>query len=231
MDLAYIYGGSNPHVAKVVIGETVRRGVPLVAALTTETGVQECTATAAADAIGCSLEDVTYQSAQQADNSDAERVASVIVNPDAVWKAKLSGGAAENTLLTLFTVDTVNAAGTSVETDTSAATPSKLDGTIWGLAGANKGRKRKITAVTGNHFTVAVPFEPIAVGDTFLAAPFFPFGNNIAAQLTTNLTQARVDIAAGTGIPVVMVGGEFNERGDSFAHLMLRDHYLSGQVA
>ena len=229
MQLGFIIGGGYPWLANVTIGADVREGVPLLAAVTTDDGAIECTATAAADAIGVCQETVTHVTAQQTDASDAERVAKVIVNPDAVWKAKMSGAAAEDTAMVLFTVDTVDSAGTSVETDGDAT--HALDGTIWGLSGANKGRKRKVDATSGNHFSVLVPFEPIAVGDTFLAFPTFPFCNTNNIQLTTNLTQVRDDIAVGTGIEAIMVGGEFNGRNDSFAYLMFNDHLLSHALA
>ena len=231
MDMAYIFGGSYPHIAKAVIGATVRKGVPLIEAATGSDGVVECSATAAANQIGVAQENVTLVTAQTTDGSDAERTVSVIVNPDAVWKAKISGAAAESTAMRLFTVDNVSADGLSVLTDVDPNSPDMLNGTVWGLSGANKGLKRRVTTTGANDATVIVPFHDIAVGDTFLFAPNFPFGSNIAWQLTTNLTQVRDDIAGTTGIPIFCVGGEFKGRSDSFGYIMLRDHALSGQVA
>lgn len=232
MDLAYILGGTNPHLASVVIGETVNQGVPLLGALDGESGAQQCSTTAAADALGVSLEDVTYVTAQQSDGSDAERTAKVIINPDAVFKAKMSGGATADTLMVVGTADTANSAGVLISADEDYSSPSMDNGAIWGLSGANKGRVRKIDELSVADASVLVPFEDIAVGDTFLTFPAFPLAslpNNL--QLTSDLKQINAQIAHGTGAEFILVAADFEGRGDSFAYVMFNDHLLSHALA
>jgi hypothetical protein len=61
-------------------------------------GVIAATTTAAVGCLGCTLDTATYQAGQNTDNAtDQAAYVSVIINPQAVWRAKLSGGATENT--------------------------------------------------------------------------------------------------------------------------------------
>ena len=231
MDMAYILGGSYPHIASVRIGETVHAGVPLVAALDGEAGAQEAAVDGAVDCLGVCQEDVTYSTTQATDGSDLDRLAKVVVNPDAVWKAKLSGGAADDALLPVLTVDTADSAGLSVETDVD--TGNYDNGTVWGLSGANKGQVRKVDEETGNHISVLVPFLAISVGDTFLASWLHQFGPNQVVQLTTSLKQ--IDHAAATAhatdVEVVCVDLLTNGRGNSFALIMFDSHVLGGKLS
>jgi len=231
MDMAYILGGSYPHIASVRIGETVNAGVPLVAALDGESGAQQAATDGAVDCLGVCQEDLTYSTTQATDGSDLDRLAKVIINPDAVWKTKLSGDASDDTLLPVLTVDTADSTGVSVETGEAAL---EFDnGTIWGLTGGNKGQVRKVDEITGNHFSVLVPFLAIAVGDTFLASHLHQFGPTQTAQLTTSLKQinSAVATAHATDVEVVCVDLLTNGRGDSFALILFDSHVLGGKLS
>ena len=222
MDMAYILGGSYPHIAKMRIGESVSQGVPLVGAMDGESGAQEISNTAFVNVLGVCQEDVTYSTTQATDGSDLDRVAACIINSDAVWKAKLSGGATEGTLLPVATVDTADSAGLSVETDVAMTIYD--NGTIWGLTGANKGQVRKIDEISGAHASVLVPFLAVAVGDTFLVSPFHQGGPTLTVELTTLMTEVNNAADPTSNIPMTPIDLLTNGRGDSFMLFMFRDH-------
>lgn len=147
--------------------------------------------------IGASVS--TYQTAQQSDNSDPERVVSIIYNPDQIVKARMSGGAAEGTALTVRTVTTASTTGLAVTTAESWTGTEFADGVVWGYQGLNAGVVRKITSTSSTAGTVTVAFPlDTAVGETFIRAPWWPFATN-KVQLTTNLMEADASIAVGTG--------------------------------
>jgi hypothetical protein len=223
MQLAFVIGGGAPLVLPLMIGGTIVAGSPVVGALDGDAGALAITNAAFANILGVSLEAVTHVTAQQADNSDSARFAKCVCNPDAVFKAKFSGALTPDEPLPVLTVDTADSAGTSVETDTDTGLWD--NGTVWGLSGANKGRVRKVDEEAGNHISVLVPFEAIAVGDTFLATPWFVGGPNLTAELTEpGLGQLSANTAIAGHVPITMVSGEFNGRGDSFGYIMFRDH-------
>lgn len=226
MDFAYSLNGNAPHVKRYVVGESVANaGVPLTIDAAGETGLHNATTTSIASMVGVSIDTATY-STTQSGNSDIEAEVSVIINPDAIWLAKMSGAATENTSLAVCTVDTAASNGLTVETGTNMASPTFDEGVVWGLSGVNAGRKRKITSVSGNHATVIVPFAAISVGDTFARAPYW-FMSTTTVQLTTNLYQADASIAVGTGAAFKVVDMRLNGVTDSFALLHSSDHVLN----
>src|SRR5690554_4264038 len=129
MQLAYILGGTNPHLASVRIGESVEAGQPLTAAADNGAGAVKATTSNAADCLGVAQEDGTYTTTQATDGSDIDRTVKCIINPDAVWKAKLSGGATEDTPMDVITVTTADATGLLV-TDANTDTTLYDNGTI-----------------------------------------------------------------------------------------------------
>lgn len=225
MELAYLLHGGAPVLKRYPVAASLAAGIPVLNAAAGGAGVATSTTTSAANMVGVTTDAATYTTTQVV-GTDVQALITVIVNPLAVWRCKMSGGATENTALTVHTIDTANSAGTSVEGD---QTMTNFDeGVIWGLTGTNVGRYRKITSVSGAHATVTVPFDPISVGDTFLFAPYMVAdvaGNNV--QLTTNLTQADASIAVGTGAAFRVVDWELNGRSNSFIHIFADDHILN----
>ena len=165
---------------------------------------------------------LTYSTTQ----GDTEGLVRVYINPDIIYRARMSGGA---TLANLQTVTTTgaSAAGTTI---TATDTPENDldDGTCWCLTGANAGLSRKVTTFTANtSWVVTVPFpRTIAIGDTFCVVPYSPFVT-IAIQLTTNLVEADATIAFGTGATARPVELVLNGAGDSYVHFVARDHALN----
>lgn len=238
MYFAYDIYGSVPVLKKFQFGVTLTQvGIPFTIAAAGVAGVVIGTTTGATDLVGMSLDkgtvgntqtqqsvgppftQSTYSTTQGTGSSSAERLVTLGINPFAVWGAKMSGGATEDTALAAQTVTTASSGGTAVTTAASwTSSVEYADGHVWGLTGANTGRARKITSSSSTAGTVTIPFDyATAVGDTFLRCPWSP---TMAAtvQLTTNLYQANAIISVGTGAPYRVV------------ELLLRDASDSGQT-
>lgn len=203
MELSYLLSGGAPVIKRYQIGVTnTNRGVPYTVPAAGTAGVVIGTTTGATNLVGISVEAPgTYNTAQQSDNSDPATTVALIINPDAVWRALMSGGATENTALTLYPVTTAATDGLAVTTASEWSSPTYDEGYTWGYDGANAGVARKVTSVssTAGTLTVALPNDT-AVGDNFLRCPYSPM-QTITVQLTTALTQADASIAVGTGAP------------------------------
>lgn len=200
MEYAYsLTGNSAPVMKKYQIAATAIAGIPLLIPAAGGAGLATSTTTSAANMVGVTLDGATYVTAQQTDGTSAEREVTVIVNPDAVWEMKLSGGATENIALTFQEITTASTDGLVITTAAEWSNPTFDEGIVWGYDGANSGAFRKITSVSSTAGTVTVAFDQdTAVGDNFLRAPYWPVqSTNI--QLTTLLTQADASIAVGTG--------------------------------
>ncbi len=204
MRFAYnLNSNSAPVVKKFQVGETMANaGVPVLVGGSGNEGIALASTTAAVDLVGVTLDTATLVTAQQSDNSDTERTVSVIINPGAVYKAKLSGGATDDTALALHTVTTASTTGLVVTTATAWDSPTFDEGLVFGYEGANAGKGRKITSVSSTAGTILVAFpNDTAVGDTFMRLPFVssPYGmEDQFVQITTNLTQVDASVAVDT---------------------------------
>jgi hypothetical protein len=194
MDFAYLLSGGAPIIKKFQVNATLANpGVPVTKGGANSKGVIAATTTAAVGCLGCTLDTATYQAAQNTDNAtDQAAYVSVIINPQAVWRAKLSGGATENTALPLFAVTTASTTGLSVTATgaTDLSSPTMDEGVIFGYDGANAGIGRKITSVAATVATVITAFpRDTVVGDRFFVVPLCssPYGFEMSnPQLTTN---------------------------------------------
>lgn len=233
MKYAYnLGGGGAPIVKKFQAAATATyAGIPFIKGGSNAKGITVATTNAAVGLIGVSLDTATVLTAQQTDNSDPARYLTVIINPLAVYRAKLSGGAAENTALTKFPVSTASTDGLSVTaaldgsgTAVDFTNPATDEGMLFGYDGANAGILRKITSTgsaTVATMLVALPNDTV-VGDNFLRLPFCcsPAGYETHyPQLTTNLYQVN----AGVAIPVDADDVNFN-----FVEVEMRDASQAG---
>lgn len=231
MEYAYsLCGHSAPVFKRYQVNASVARvGVPLVIPGANNAGIVLATTTGAADMVGCNIDTATYVTAQQTDGTSAERTVGVIVNPDAVWKVKLSGGATEDTALALQAVTTASTDGLDITTGATWTGTEFDEGVVWGYDGANAGQYRKITSTSSTAGTVTVAFNyDTAVGDNFLRAPYWPI-QTITVQLTTLLTQADASIAVGTGAGFKVVEMELKDSSDSgrtnsYIYMVPTDH-------
>lgn len=199
MEAAYILSGGLAVIHRHQVAVTFPdAGVPALMPAAEAAGVAIATTTGADNMAGLTVDaSDTYATAQNADNSDPDALVGIIVNPDLVFEAKLSGGAAEDTALALFDVTAVSTSGLDITAGDFSGTTFD-EGAIFGFDGANVSILRKITSVstTVATVTVAFPFDTV-VGDNFLATRFWPFQAN-TATLTTLLTQIRNNVAVAT---------------------------------
>lgn len=230
MDFAYTMSGSAPFVKKFQIAATVANaGIPLLIPAAGGAGLALGTTTSAANMVGVCIDTATYVTAQQTDGTSAEREVSVIINPDAVWKMRMSGGATAGTALTLQEVSTASTDGLAVTTGAEWSSPTYDEGVVWGYDGPNAGAFRKITSVSSTAGTVTVAFDQdTVVGDNFLRAPYWVCqSTNI--QLTSDLTEANAAIAVGTGAEFKPVDFELRDisddgRNNSYVYAVAGDH-------
>jgi hypothetical protein len=203
MKFAYDLGGAAPHMKRFQVNASLLTpGVPVIKGGANSKGIAACTVNAAVGVIGVTTDIATFVNAQQADNSDTERAVTVIINPNGVYRAKLSGGAAENTGLPRVPVTVVSSDGLTVTTGTDWTAPESDEGVIFGYDGANMGKGRKIIASAATLATLGVPLpNDTRVGDNFIRIPFCasPYGYETQyVQLTTLLTQIDCSVAVNT---------------------------------
>ena len=153
MEYAYALSGAGvPKVFKFQVNETLADGgIVVLAPGAGNAGVQISTTTSMANAVGVTLDTATYLTAQQTDGTSAEREVSVLISPDACFRALMSGGATEGTALTQYPITTASATGLVVTTASIAnwASPDFDEGVVWFDDGANVEAKRKVTSVSG----------------------------------------------------------------------------------
>lgn len=236
MELAQILGGGNARIMKYPVASTVIGGIPLLIPAAGGNGLATSTATGAANMVGVSLDGATYATAQNAANSDPEGQVSVIVNPDAVWRAKLSGGATNNTTLAAQTETAGSTTGLVVTTGASWLSTTFDEGTVWGISGANAGVVRKITSVNTTLGTVTVAFpNDITIGDVFARINCALFTAGVTLTTTLDQLNAAVAVAAGAAalVPINHLGLLRDAGGDgltnSYVDLIAGDHALSGR--
>lgn len=236
MDFAYTLNGGAPTIKKFQVGATLATpGIPVLVGGAANDGLVAASTTAAADCVGITQDTATLISAQQSDNSDTAALVSVLISPDAVYKARLLGGATANTSLTKYPVTTASSDGLTITTGESWTATEFADGTTWGYDGANSGVARKITSTgaTSGTLLVPMPFDTV-VGDNFLRIPVTP-GEDQFVQLSTNLddidASVAVDVNNANFRVVELDLNDISEEGDanSFAFLVIFDSlYASG---
>ena len=235
MDYAYMLGGGAPLIMKFACGDThANAGVVTTAPDATQAGVMISTTTAMVDAVGVTQDTATYVTAQQTDGTSAERLISVLISPDACFRALMSGGATEGTAISEFTVTAATSDGLDViDTAVDWTTPASDEGGIYFTSGVNQGQFRKVITTGGSEATIATAFDnDHAVGDTGFRVPWWPFDRTSdALQTTTNLYQADQNGAVGTGGDIKPIDLELNGVSDSFLIFTLDDHALNHSKA
>lgn len=232
MDFAYDLSGSSTAFVKKfqVAASNTTLGVPYIKnAGSGGTGIVLATTTGAAAALGVCVDTAgTYVTAQQTDNSDTQRLTSVIINPHAVYRALLSGGAGDGTAMTLFTAVSGGSDGLTIVMDSSVASPDLDETYLYCLTGANAGQRRKITSTstTTATFIVAWRYDVVA-GDTFMGVGFTPT-QTIALTLNTSLTQINASLAP-TGAAINCIEAVMNDRTSSYGMIQFGDHCFSGR--
>ena len=238
MDFQYdLAGGSSAIIKKYQVAATnTTIGIPYLKTADGGTGIVKATVSGAVDYVGVNIDAAgTYVTAQQSDNSDTARLTSLIINPLAVYKARMCGGAA-NEALTLGTETTGSTDGLVVTVSgIDPNSPDMNEGVVWGYSGANAGKVRRIITTSANvaNVTVAFPYD-IAIGDKFLFAALSPT-RTILAQFGTDMT--NLDVSAtlsgdATVITVEMICGDIASNGttQSYALIQFADSLFSGSL-
>lgn len=232
MEYAYdLSGTSTAFVKKYQVAATnTTLGVPyLQNAGTGGTGIVLATTTGAANALGVNIDTAgTYVTAQQSDNSDTERLTSVIVNPHAVYRALISGGSTSGTAQTTYTAASGGSDGLTIVMTASVASPDVDETYIFCLSGVNQGSKRKCTSTstTTATFIVAWRYDAVA-NDTFMTCGFTPTQTE-ALTLTTDLTGINGALAP-TGAAFNCVEVLFDTTTSSYGFITFGDHCFSGR--
>lgn len=228
-------GGGSPVIKRYKMAAGTAVGAVVLRAAANATGVSASTTTSVADAVGVIVDQgltlaaggsIAYSTTQ----GDAEAVYGIIVNPDAIWRLLMSGGATAGTAMTRRDVTTASSTGLVVTTGFDYSTTTMDEGTVWCIDGANVGQSRKITSVSTTAATVIMPFlNDTVVGDGFLHCPYF-VGNSPAVQFTSNLLEADISIAVGTGAAMSVIDLELNGTADSYVNAVIADHVFNGST-
>lgn len=225
MEFSGVFSGGAPVIKKYQIGEAMANsGVPVLIGGSNKAGLVLAATTTASDLVGVTLDSqATLVTAQQTDNSDPARLVSVVVNPDAYYKALLSGGSAADTVLAIGTVD--NAVSNGLSVDTNITYTNFDEGSLFGYAGGSVGILRKITSVSSTIATVTIAFPlASAVGDQFLHVPYSA-GENQFVQLTSDFRQldasATVDTDNNNFRVIELRMKDFSEVGVSNSHAII----------
>lgn len=239
MEFAGDMGGGSTAVIKryQVAATNTTVGMPFLVPAANGSGIRVATTTSTAKSVGVNVDTAgTYVTAQQTDSADTERTCGIIVNPFAMYRMLMSGGATEGTAMTLYTAASGGSDGLTVVMDVSVASPETDEGTLFCISGTNLGVARKITSTATTTATVTVAFPRDAVaGDQFIIAPYNPT-QGITLQLTTLLTQANASIAVGTGAAFKTIEIEFRDaahegRSNSYVTAVLANQVFSAVLA
>ena len=227
MQFEYLLGGGTPTIKKYKMAAGHAAGIVVLVPAAGATGLSTSTTTSFADAVGVTMDAILAQGAPVAYSTtqgEVEHLQSVIINPDAVFKALLVGSAA-NAVLETRTVGTASANGLTVvgtAGDTDPSSPDMDEGTVWYASGSNGGASRKITSTTTTlTVTVVMPFAANRVGDTYHTIDYTPGTKSVT--MSTNLQNVRGELAA-TGAAAYCVDTILRGNGDSFLELVLNDH-------
>jgi hypothetical protein len=229
--MSTLSGGSGSFVKKTYIASATisAGGIPVIGSNDGSTDIGDVKLMAATGtalttgSVGIAIDTTGTISA----TATSDVLVSVIVNPDLIIRAKMSGGPTEDTAMTIITTSSASSDGTTLNGFTS------VDGrAVWGYDGANKGVRRQFDDASGG---VGLRF-PNAIGssDRFLQAAGSPCMAVVAAlvypDITTNLTQMDSLTAAsnnnhGWQIFDMQLGTEDNDgANNSFYHVVQNQH-------
>lgn len=237
MEVAGLLSGGAPVIKRYQINaDFPDAGIPALVAAGAEAGLDLPATDAFVDVVGITLDTGVFLSAQQTGAADPEVTVSVVINPDAMVRARLSGGSTSGTALTQYDVTTATTDGLDVTTGDNFTNPEFDEGAVWGYDGASAKILRRITATTSSAITVAVAFPADhQVGANFLIAPYSPIPTDAQDMtMTTDFTEADASIAVGTGDPISLIQYQHEDlAGDgtlkSYVIINFPDHFLNQQ--
>lgn len=236
--------GSAPVMKKYHVGITIPDiGVPLIGPTGDNEGLLLGGTTTSADAMGMNLDTGTYNTAQQSDGSDPSQSVTVIVNPDAIWEARLCGSATvEGTALTAYYNTVASATGVlaTLSATSGGATVDMTtmdDKVVFCYSGANAGQYRRAEPAdaTDINFTQAFRYA-IAVNDLFILCPLTP---GAIQTVTWTDEYYEIDAVVGTSANTTptwrAIDLKLNDIGNngllnSYVDLICMDHAFCGSA-
>lgn len=238
MELLGTISGGAPVMKRFIASATVpSAGVPFIGTNDGSTDIGDVLQMAATGtvlttgSVGLGVDTTGTVSATATPTSDV--LVTVAVNPDLIIRAKMSGGATEDTALTIITTSSADSGGVTLNGFTS------VDGrTVWGYDGANKGERRQFDSTNGG---VGLRFpNSIGSSDRFLECAGSPCMSVVASlaypDITTLLTQMDALTAASTdndGWQILgMENGTEDDDGanNSFYHLVQNQHLFGASL-
>ena len=233
-EFAYDINGGTPVIKKLQVSAAIARGTMAEAAANSEAGLAIGTVAATANAVGLALDAAAAPDGSHATNpgTDPAKYISVVVNPYAITRWRLSGGAGDGVTLTtanLLTVVTPDTLGDDILAGTTYDTAA-----VWGYTGANAGQVRRTQDATGN-VDVAFRYD-IAVGDTFLQVGLWPYSEQNFPELNTSLTEVDASNAVDSDndnyrtVDLDLRDAADNGATNSYAFMMPVSHFLAGST-
>jgi hypothetical protein len=209
------------------------------------------TTTTATDCLGCATDQATY-TATPTQNPGAfwpptsgtlENLVRIEVNPFAIYRFPISGGATAGTALSngasgagrnILIISTAGSKTvlTAAGTTGNSGTNDLSGGLVIGKSGANVGQIRKLVShVDNTSDTVTVGFlNNTVLNDMFIKVPF---GRSVQRiQMTSDFTQANGVIATGTGAFFRVLNVVFDEQNSlAWVDAVSGDHMYNPESA
>jgi len=204
MQFAQTIDGSAPVLKKFQVGATCAANTPIISAGSAGDvgGAIPATTTNGASCLGVSEDAATYAAGQPGAGVDPAAYVTVIVNPGALYRANIYGGATSATpVLTAVCTTTQTDGLTVVASATDFSTTIDMDlGFIFGYSGANAGHRRKIITTSTVTATVVQAFPNNSVAadaDEYLYGPWCGIhaDADVFVTLTTDLESLNGGVA------------------------------------
>lgn len=233
MEIIGTLSGGAPVIKRYQAGTTLSTaGVPVTGSITAATDlamVEPAAASAVTQAqVGVTLDTSGTVAATGITDSD-ELLVSVVVNPDAIIRARMNAGTTSGTALATTATTSADATGATANGATTIT-----QGAVFGYAGGNAGELRRADDTAGS---VSINFpKAIASGDTFLAVHGYPCVALASANMFFDLTTDLTEIVAQTSVTdtdnFVVLDLEMRDASEdgintSYYHLVANDHLFA----
>lgn len=232
MELVYMLGGGAPVIKRYMAGTTMATaGIPVLGAVDAATDLGSIEPMAASTAVNTGsqvglLIDTTGTVAATGITDSNDLFGSVIINPDAVFRARMNNGTTSGTALATTSPTAADATGATL---TGATTFD--NGAVWGYTGTNVGQFRRSDDTAGS-LSINLP-TGTATTDTYIAVHGFPCSVELTDwecyDLTTDLTEiiaqtAVTDMNNFATVDMEMRDGSEDGVNNSYAHLIANNH-------
>ena len=232
MELVYMLSGGAPVIKRYMAGTTISTaGIPVLGAVDAGTDLGSVEPTTASTVVGIGSQvglclDTSGTVAATGITDSNDLFVSVVINPDAVLRAKMNNGTTSDTALATTAPTSADSTGVTL---TGATTFD--NGAVWGYTGTNVGEFRRSDDASGSLSINLV--NGTATTDTYIAVHGFPCSVELTNwecfDLTTDLTQIIAQTAVVDKDNYATVDMEMRTATDdginnSFYHLIANNH-------